>query len=153
MKIKYSPIGIVRSEFKTVEQHDEFENKGKGIIEIYPGYVEGLDGLETHFSHCLVIYHMHKVEEAPLKVTPFGDPKYPLIGVFASGGPIHPNPIGVTPCRITKIEGNRMYLDGLDAMNGSPVLDIKPYSSQHYGVKEARVAQWEKDHHGADPHV
>lgn len=149
MEICYDPIGVVRSEFTSEEQHHEFEEGGEGIVELLPEYQEGLKDLDKHFSHCFVIYHMHtaKATESMI-VRPFGKPKYPEIGVFASGGPFHPNLLGITPCQIIKVEGNKLYLKGLDAMDGSPVLDIKPYSPQHYGVEECRYGFWEDDHHG-----
>lgn len=151
MEISYKPIGIVRSGFKSKEQHDEYENGGEAIVEVFPEYQDGLKDLDKHFSHCFVIYHMHRVKGGPLVVHPFGNPRYPEIGAFASGGPLHPNPIGITPCRIIRIEGNKLHLAGLDAMDGSPVLDIKPYSPQHYGVSKSRVPKWEEEHHGKGP--
>ncbi len=148
MEVCYRPIGVVRSEFKSPEQHDEYEHGGSGIVELYPEYAEGLRGLADHFSHCMVVYHMHMSKDVGMVLRPFGDPKYPEIGVFASGGPFRPNTVGVTPCRIVRVEGRNLHLEGLDAMDGSPVIDIKPYSLQHYGVKNPEVAVWEEEHHG-----
>lgn len=151
MEICYKQIGIVRSKFKSREQHHEYEHSGEGIVEVFPEYEKGLMDIEKHFSHCFVIFHMHLSEDIGLVVRPFMDPKYPEIGVFASGGAFRPNPLAITPCRIIKVEGNKLYLKGLDAMDGSPVLDIKPYSPQHYGVVNPRVAKWEEEHHGKGP--
>jgi len=152
MDICYKQIGIVTTDFKTPEQHDEFEQgEGRATVELFPEYEEGLLDIDKHFSHCFVIYHMHLSKDPGLVVHPFGDPKYPKIGVFASGGPFRPNLIAIPPCRILKVEGNNLHLLGLDAMDGSPVLDIKPYSPQHYGVLNPRVAKWEEDHHGFGP--
>ncbi len=148
MEICYKQIGVVSSEFKNPEQHDEFEHGGEGVVEVFPEYSDGLLGIDEHFSHCFVIYHMHHAEDIGLVVHPFGDSRYPEIGVFASGGPFCPNSIAITPCRIIKVDGNKLHLVGLDAMDGSPVLDIKPYSLQHYGVVNPRVATWEEEHHG-----
>ncbi len=151
MDICYKPIGVVRSGFKRPEQHDEYEHGGEGTVEVFTEYKDGLLDLDKHFSHCFVVYHMHRSESRGLVVRPFGDLRYPEIGVFASGGPFRPNPIAITPCRILKVEGNKLHLAGLDAMDGSPVLDIKPYSPQHYGVENPRVAKWEVEHHGKGP--
>ncbi len=145
MEICYRPIGIVRSEFKSPEQHEEFEDSGEGVVEVFEEYSEGLYNLAEHFSHVFIIYHMHRAEFRGLRVRPpHGDEE---IGVFASGGPWRPNPIGITPCRIIKIEGNKLYLRGLDAMDGSPVLDIKPYSPQHYTITNPKYGAWEDRHH------
>jgi tRNA-Thr(GGU) m(6)t(6)A37 methyltransferase TsaA len=149
--IKYKPIGVVRSEFKSPEQSDYYEREGEGIVELYPEYKDGLKDIEKYFSHVLVVYHMHTAKRSGMIVRPFDDPRFPEIGVFASGGPSHPNPIGITPCRILKVEGNKLYLKGLDAMDGSPVLDIKPYSPQHYTVLNPKYAGWEDEHHGKEP--
>jgi tRNA-Thr(GGU) m(6)t(6)A37 methyltransferase TsaA len=152
MEICYKQIGTIRSDFKTLKQHDEFEHgEGKALIELFPEYEEGLLDIEKHFSHCFVIYHLHLSKDVGLTMHPFMDPKYPKIGVFASGGPFRPNPIAITPCRIVHVEGNRLHVEGLDAMDGSPVIDIKPYSPQHYGVVNPRVAKWEEEHHGTGP--
>lgn len=152
MEICYKQIGVVRSEFKTHEQHDEYEHgRGEGVIELFPEYEKGLMDIEKHFSHCFVVYHMHLSRDVGLVVRPFGDPRYPEIGVFASGGPFRPNRIAITPCRIVKVEGNKLHVEGLDAMDESPVLDIKPYSPQHYGVANPRVSKWEEEHHGRGP--
>jgi formylmethanofuran dehydrogenase subunit E len=148
MEICYNPVGVVRSGFKTPQQHEEYEHGGEGTVEVFPEFEDGLKDIEKHFSHCFVIYHMHLSRDEGLIVRPFGDQRYPEIGVFASGGPFRPNPIGITPCRILGVEGNKLHLKGLDAMDGSPVLDIKPYSLQHYGIVNPRVAKWEEDHHG-----
>ena len=151
MEICYKPIGVVRSEFKSMEQRHEYEHGVEGIVELFPEYEKGLMDIDKHFSHCFVIFHMHLSKDIGLVVRPFMDPKYPEIGVFASGGAFRPNPLGITPCRIIKVEGNKLYLAGLDAMDGSPVLDIKPYSPQHYGIVNPRVAKWEEEHHGKGP--
>jgi len=145
-EICYKPIGIVRSEFKKPEQHDEFEDSGIGEVELFEEFAPGLEALKEHFSHVLVVFHMHNISwKGNLKVKPpHGDFE---IGVFASGGPWRPNPIGVTPCRILEVNGNKLKLKGLDAMDGSPVLDIKPYSPHHYTVLNPRYGEWEDKHH------
>jgi len=148
-EVCYQPIGIVRSEFKTPEQHDEFEDSGIGVIEVFEPYREGLYNLQEHFSHVFVVYHMHNVTwGGELKVRPpHGDYD---IGVFASGGPWRPNPLGITPCEILEVSERGLKLKGLDAMDGSPVLDIKPYSPHHYDVKNPRYGEWEDRHHKKD---
>ncbi len=145
-EICYKPIGYVRSEFKNFEQHDQFEDDGEAEVVLFEEYAEGLYKLKEHFSHVFVVYHMHRIEwKGNLIVKPpHGDFE---IGVFASGGPWRPNPIGITPCRIIEVEGNVLRLKGLDAMDGSPVLDIKPYSPHHYAVLNPKYGEWEDRHH------
>lgn len=96
-------------------------------IEIFPEYSEGLDGLKN-LNEIEVYYWMHQLKEKDreiLKVHPKGDPVRPLTGVFALRSPKRPNPIGETRVKIHKIEDNRILVKGLDAFDGSPVIDIK----------------------------
>lgn len=96
-------------------------------IEIFPEYSEGLDGLRN-LNEIEVYYWMHQLEEKDreiLKVYPKGDPVKPLTGVFALRSPNRPNPIGETRVKIHKIEDSKILVKGLDALDGSPVIDIK----------------------------
>ena len=99
-------------------------------LEIYPEYGPALTGLKE-FSHLWVFYWFHgndKPEERrTLQVHPRRDPANPLTGVFACRAPVRPNLIGFTACRIIKVEGNVVEVADLDAMDGSPILDLKPY--------------------------
>ena len=106
---------------------------GKIFVEVQPAYAEALDGIEG-FSHIWVIYWFHgndtPEKRRTLKVHPRGNPANPLTGVFATRSPARPNLVGLQACRLVRRDGNRLEVTGLDAWDGSPVLDIKPYLPQ-----------------------
>jgi tRNA-Thr(GGU) m(6)t(6)A37 methyltransferase TsaA len=92
-------------------------------------YVEGLYRL-SHFRHIWVIFGFHKMRETELKVHPMHDPARPLVGVFASRSPTRPNKLGLTLVELVSVRGNVVTVKGLDALDGSPVFDIKPYEEE-----------------------
>lgn len=123
----YKPIGIVHSPFKApqdVPKEDEALKDAKGSIEIASEYAKGLKDIEG-FSHIVVIFHFHLSKDRLLIVKPYWDNS--LRGVFSTRSPSRPNPIGVTVVRLLKREGNILHLQGVDMVEGTPVLDIKPY--------------------------
>ena len=99
-------------------------------LEVLPEYAPALKGLQD-FSHLWVFYWFHgndnPEDRRTLQVHPRRDPANPLTGVFACRAPVRPNLIGFTACRIIKIEGNTVEVADLDAQDGSPILDLKPY--------------------------
>ena len=142
----YEPIGYVRTGLP-----DE-EVKGKeveGLVEVFPEYREGLKGIEG-FSHVILITHLHKVKEEqrsvllvkPRRLVRYGIPldELPLIGVFASDSPHRPNPIGLTIVEVVEIVEEGLRVRGLDLFDGTPVLDIKPYSRGR--AVQARYPEW-----------
>jgi len=118
----------------------------KMVIEIEEKYQDALLGLDG-FSHVHVIWWFHKNDSPEkrriLRVHPRGNPDNPLTGVFAARAPVRPNPIALTICRITTIEGRRIYVEGMDAFDGTPVVDLKPYVPVD-SIAEIRVPQWAK---------
>jgi tRNA-Thr(GGU) m(6)t(6)A37 methyltransferase TsaA len=99
----------------------------ESILEVEPAYEEGLSGIDPG-DRLTVLYWMHKLDNEDrrlLKVHPKGDPCKPLTGVFKLRSPMRPNPIGVTTVRVKSMEGNRLTVEGLDALEGSPIIDIK----------------------------
>ena len=111
------PIGIIRKKHKQVS------------IEIHEQYAEGLQGLHQ-FSHILVCYWFHENDipskRAFLKVHPRGNRANPLTGVFATHSPVRPNLIGLSTCKILSIAGAIIHIDAIDALDGTPVIDLKP---------------------------
>ncbi|OYT47041.1 tRNA (N6-threonylcarbamoyladenosine(37)-N6)-methyltransferase TrmO [Candidatus Bathyarchaeota archaeon ex4484_231] len=96
-------------------------------IEVYAEYAEALDGIEK-LTHINVLYWMHRLTEknrGKLKVHPRGDLNRPLTGVFTTRSPVRPNPIGLTRVKLLKRKGKVLFVKGLDALDGSPVIDIK----------------------------
>jgi len=105
---------------------------------------EALDGLEE-VSHIIVLYWMHQVAhsgELSLKVHPRGKPELPLVGLFATRSPNRPNPIGKATVRLLERQGNILKVEGLDATDGTPVIDIKPYIPGYDAATDAKVPPW-----------
>ena len=108
-----------------------------------PSLSEALDNLDE-FSHIIVLYwiHRHPPGQPPTKVHPMGKRELPLVGVFATRSPNRPNPIGKATVRLLERRGNILKVAGLDALDGSPVIDIKPYIPGYDSVADARVPPW-----------
>jgi len=127
LKISYQPIGIIHSPFtdlKDMPIQPASLSSAPGTVEIYPQYLAGLQDLDG-FSHIILIYHLHRITRTDLTVTPFLDSK--PHGVFATRAPTRPNPIGLSIVRLQRIEAERLYVDSIDILDGTPLLDIKPY--------------------------
>jgi tRNA-Thr(GGU) m(6)t(6)A37 methyltransferase TsaA len=127
MKIELTPIGIIHSPFTDLAQmpiQPGYTASAPGTVEVFPEYAEGLRDLDG-FSHIILLYHLHKAGKARLLVTPFLDSQ--RHGVFATRAPVRPNPIGLSVVQLNRREGNLLYVDGLDILDGTPLLDIKPY--------------------------
>ena len=141
-EIKLKPIGAVRSGIK--EREKGHTAQATATIEIDENLMEALDNLDE-FSHIIVIYYMHKSHQpAPLKVYPRHHAHPHLVGVFASRSPDRPNPIGKSTVRLLKREGNILTVEGLDAIDGTPVLDIKPYIPGLDSAAKAVAPSWTK---------
>jgi tRNA-Thr(GGU) m(6)t(6)A37 methyltransferase TsaA len=108
----------------------------KGHIIIDGKFMEGLDDLDG-FSHIYVIYHLHLSTSYNLKVIPFLDNQYR--GVFSTRAPKRPNPIGLSVVKLNKIEMNRLEIENVDIIDGTPLLDIKPYVPTMEEVKDSRI--------------
>jgi len=143
-EIIYKPIGVIRTPFKSPVGVPIQPSAGKGIkglVEIFPEYTEGLKDLEG-FSHIILIYHFHLVKKFSLKVIPYMDNEYR--GVFATRAPARPNPIGISVVRLVKIEGNKLYIEDVDIVDGTPLLDIKPYVPEFDYRPEVKIGWLEK---------
>ncbi len=140
-EIKYKPIGVVHSQFKepkgTPIQPAGAKNID-GTVELFPKYVEGLKDLEG-FSHIILIYHFHLSKEMPLKVKPYMDSE--VHGVFAMRGPSRPNPVGISVVRLIRIEDNILHIQEVDIVDGTPLLDIKPYIPE-FDIRKVEKIGW-----------
>jgi len=124
---EYNAIGVVHSPFKDARGtpiQPSRAGDATGTVEIFDEYVEGLDDLDG-FSHIILLFHFHRSGPYRLKVTPFLDTS--LRGLFATRAPSRPNPIGLSVVELVGIDGNELTIRGLDILDGTPVLDIKPY--------------------------
>jgi tRNA-Thr(GGU) m(6)t(6)A37 methyltransferase TsaA len=127
MKINYQPIGVIHSPFKDIEGmpiQPTGAINSRGRIEILPEFVAGLKDL-AGFSHIILLYHFHQVQASQLIVTPFLDAQ--PRGVFATRAPKRPNPIGLSIVKLLSIEQNILHIENVDILDGTPLLDIKPY--------------------------
>jgi tRNA-Thr(GGU) m(6)t(6)A37 methyltransferase TsaA len=127
VEIRYTPIGIVHSPFTdTVGMPIQPAGAAgvRGTITVNADLSEGLRDLEG-FSHIVLLYHFHRSTGYALQVTPFLDTR--MHGVFATRAPKRPNAIGLSVVRLIGIEGNELTVEGLDVLDGTPLLDIKPY--------------------------
>jgi len=127
MEIVFRPIGHVSSPFKDVEGMPIQPAAARGItgeVRLLPEYAPGLRDLEG-FSHIYLIYHLHRVGEAKLKVIPFLDTQ--PRGIFATRAPCRPNAVGISVVRLIKIEPPVLTVENIDILDETPLLDIKPY--------------------------
>ncbi len=126
--IKVSPIGFVRSSRQKMED-DHWDNESV-YVELSPQFSNAsLNGL-SDFSHAEILFFMHGVDAAKIETTarhPRNNTDWPKVGIFAQRGKNRPNQIGLTICKILRVHGNELHLEGLDAIDGTPVLDIKPW--------------------------
>lgn len=139
MGIEYSPIGYVRSPFKEPSGIPIQNRGGKGIegtVEVLDEFVEGLSDLEG-FSHIILITHLHISEGYRLRVIPFLDDVER--GVFSTRAPRRPNSIGLHIVRLDRIENNIIHIKDIDMLDGTPVLDIKPYFPMVREEEEIRI--------------
>ena len=134
-------IGIVRNEIK--QPLREGWEKVISDIVIDSSLTEALDGLEE-FSHVIVIYWMHHVATGPppIKVHPRARQELPEVGLFASRSPNRPNPVGKATVRLLQRRSNILMVEGLDAIDGTPVIDIKPYIPGYDSADDAKVPPW-----------
>lgn len=136
------PIGVVRSPVRDGRRDDW--SGVRSVVELRAEHEAALAGLDG-FSHALVITWLHLVSEEERglgAVHPAGDPSLPRIGVLALRTHHRPNPVGVTVVRIEGVEGTRVRVCGLDAVDGTPVLDLKPYIAAYDSVPDARLPAW-----------
>jgi tRNA (adenine37-N6)-methyltransferase len=125
--VSYEPIGVVRSPFHErvgMPLQSVAAAEVHGQVEIEPAFAPGLRDLDG-FSHLYLICHLHQSMPGDLEVVPYLDDT--LRGVFATRSPRHPNPIGLSVVRLHSVQGATLHVSGLDLLEGTPVLDIKPY--------------------------
>jgi tRNA-Thr(GGU) m(6)t(6)A37 methyltransferase TsaA len=135
-----TPIGMIRSEVRDRKLMPPFGVPAR--VELFPEYGPGLRYLEKH-SHLWVIAWLHKADRDRLLVTPRGvsiQDETTLHGVFAVRSPTRPNPLALSAARIERIEGNIVWVDGLDLIEGTPVIDLKPYFRSRDAIHSARSA-------------
>ena len=136
-EIKYIQIGIIHSPFKEPKGTPIQPRAAQGIdgtVEVFQEYTEGLKDIDG-FSYVILVYHFHLSKESSLKVKPFMDDQ--THGVFSTRAPNRPNPIGISVVQLVKIEGNILQVKDLDIVDGTPLLDIKPYIPE-FDIRDAK---------------
>ena len=151
MKIELESIGTIYTEFNKIEGMPIQPTGAKGIkgtIEIKDKYADGLKDLDG-FSHIHILYLLHKVNGYMLEVKPFMDND--THGVFATRSPKRPNRIGSSVVKLNKIEKNTVFIENIDVLNETPLLDIKPYVPQLYEdtIDELKIGWFENNHEKA----
>lgn len=140
--IKLEPVGFVHTD----AVGDEVRNKNViSRIIFLEEYIEALEGVKE-FSHLFVLFWLHAISSEGrkmMKVHPRGRADLPLLGIFATRTPHRPNPIGLTRVKLLEIEANVLKVQGLDAYDGTPVLDIKPFDSWDT-TEDFKVPKWWK---------
>jgi len=144
MKIEYRPIGVIHSPFAELEGmpiQPAGASGTQGTVELFPDYREGLRDLEG-FSHIILLYHFHRSAGFDLQVIPFLDRK--PRGLFATRAPRRPNPIGLSVVKLLDIQDGTLHIENIDIVDGTPLLDIKPYVPEFDGPAAARTGWLEE---------
>jgi len=145
--ITYTPIGVIRSPFTALAGMPIQTVAAAGVaatVELDPSYAAGLTDIDA-FSYLLLIAHLHLMQGYALEVTPFMDTR--PHGVFATRSPRRPNPIGLSIVRLVRVEGATLHIEEVDLVDGTPVLDIKPYVPQLDDRKAERIGWFAENVH------
>lgn len=143
-EISYKTIGIIHSPFKELPGTPIQAAAAKGIkgeVEVFPEYAEGLEDIEG-FSHIILIYHFHLSKVSLLTVKPYLDNQ--VHGVFSTRSPSRPNSIGISVVRLVSREKRVLHVQDMDILDGTPLLDIKPYVPEFDVVDVERIGWLEK---------
>jgi tRNA-Thr(GGU) m(6)t(6)A37 methyltransferase TsaA len=138
------PIGVIRTPFKKLEQMPIQPNGAKSVIatiEIEKEFVPGLKDLED-FSHIYLIYYFHEAVRTELEVIPFMDTQER--GVFSTRSPLRPSHMGLSITTVISIDDNIVTIKGIDVLDGTPLIDIKPYIPQFDGVNGVKTGWMNK---------
>jgi len=123
-------IGVIHSSLKTTQDSPP---DGKHALEIFPNYCLALSGMHE-LNHIVVCYWLHQADREVLRVYPRGDTSKEMIGVFCNRSPLRPNPIAISSVEVIEVGVNKILVRGLDAIDGTPIIDIKSVSSNYDGI-------------------
>lgn len=141
-QITLRPIGRVRNSIRKFKR-EGWESVTSEIV-LDPQYREALEGIEN-YSHILVLFWMSRLQlpqRKMKKIHPKSRPDLPLVGIFATRTQYRPNPIGLTLVKLISRKNNVLKVKGLDALQGTPVIDLKPISPRHEFLRKYRVPKW-----------
>lgn len=137
--VQYQSIGVIHSPFKVISGMPIQPSSAGGVqgwVEVFEPFIAGLKDLEG-FSHLILLYHFHRVQAFNLVVTPFLDTQ--PHGVFSTRAPTRPNPIGLSVVELMRIEADKLHIANVDILDGTPLLDIKPYIPAFDQQEDVRV--------------
>jgi len=145
----YRPIGVIHSEYTEQEETpiQGIFNPSMGEVEVFPEFAVGLADIES-FSHLFLIYHFHRATSAKLTQKPFLDGEKER-GIFAIRHFNRPNPIGLSIVELVEVRGNILVTRGVDVLDGTPLLDIKPYVRQ-FDHRDEVKSGWVDNQHTDD---
>ena len=137
--INLKPVGFVKNNIK----EPRFGNFAGEISEIIVDkkFAEALNGIEE-YSHVIIVYWLNRVKKSVITHRPQGNPNVPIVGIFACRCPERPNPIAITTVKLIAHEGNKIRVKGLDILDGTPIIDIKPYWPQYDKVENEKIPGW-----------
>lgn len=138
-EITLKPIGFVKNNVKE-PRFGNFANEISNVI-VDEKFTEALDGIDD-YSHVIIVYWMDKAKDYVVKHQPQGNPNAPIVGIFACRCPRRPNPIAITTVKLLGHNKNKITVKGLDVLDGTPVIDIKPYWPQYDKVENEKVPSW-----------
>ena len=137
--INLKPIGFAKNN----EKESRFGSFSDVISEIVVDekFTDALNGIED-YSHVIIVYWMDKIKDYVITHRPQGNPDVPIIGIFSCRCPQRPNPIAMTTVKLINHKGNKIKVKGLDILDGTPIIDIKPYWPIYDDVKDGKIPSW-----------
>ena len=138
-EIKFKPIGFARNDEKE-PRFGSFSDKITEVV-VDEKFTDALTGIED-YSHVIIVYWMDKVKGHVITHRPQGNPEVPIIGIFSCRCPSRPNPIAMTTVKLVGHEGNIIKVKGLDILDGTPIIDIKPYWPVYDYIEDGIIPDW-----------
>ena len=138
-EISLKPIGFVKNNIKEPRFGDFADEISEVIVD--EKFTDALNGIED-YSHVIIVYWMDEIKEHVITHQPQGNPDVPIVGIFSCRCPQRPNPIAITTVELMERRGNKIKVKGLDILDGTPVIDIKPYWPQYDKVEDGRIPDW-----------
>lgn len=138
-EITLKPIGFVKNNIKK-QRFGNFDDEISEIV-VDKKFEEALNKIED-YSHVIIVYWMNEIKDYVLTHRPQGNKDVPIVGVFACRCPKRPNPIAITTVRLIEHKGNKIKVKGLDILNETPIIDIKPYWPQYDKVENEIIPNW-----------
>ena len=138
-EINLKPIGFIKNNVKE-PRFGNFENEVSEII-VDEKFTDALNKIED-YSHVIIVYWMDKIKDYVITQRPQGNPEVPIVGIFSCRCPSRPNPIAISTVKLLEHKGNKIKVKGLDILDGTPVIDIKPYWPKYDKVEDGKIPDW-----------